>query len=62
MNDLWTEEGSCPDRRRLAPGEGGEVLARRPAGLGSLPEPGARTAIAWPEGSAFAFRDATQRA
>jgi len=49
-------------RLRLSLGAGGEVLAKRPAGFGALPEPGAPAAIAWPEGSAFAFRDAAQRA
>jgi putative spermidine/putrescine transport system ATP-binding protein len=43
-------------RLRLALGDGGEVLAKRPAGLGSLPAPGGPAAVAWPEGAAFAFR------
>jgi hypothetical protein len=43
-------------RLRLALGDGGEVLAKRPAGTGGLPEPGGPAAIAWPEGAAFAFR------
>jgi putative spermidine/putrescine transport system ATP-binding protein len=48
-------------RLRLAVGDGGEVLAKRPAGIGALPEPGGPAAIAWPEGAAFAFRDAGAR-
>jgi putative spermidine/putrescine transport system ATP-binding protein len=48
-------------RLRLAVGDGGEVLAKRPAGLGRLPEPGGPAAIAWPEGAAFAFRDTPHR-
>jgi putative spermidine/putrescine transport system ATP-binding protein len=43
-------------RLRLSLGDGGEVLAKRPAGVGALPEPGGPAAVAWPEGSAFAFR------
>lgn len=43
-------------RLRLALGDGGEILAKRPAGLGALPEPGGPAAVAWPEGAAFAFR------
>ena len=43
-------------RLRLAVGDGGEVLAKRPAGAGALPEPGGPAAIAWGEGAAFAFR------
>jgi putative spermidine/putrescine transport system ATP-binding protein len=48
-------------RLRLGLGDGGEVLAKRPAGIGTLPEPGGPTAIAWPEGAAFAFRDDAKR-
>jgi len=48
-------------RLRLALGDGGEILAKRPAGGGALPEPGGPAAIAWPEGAAFAFRDAALR-
>ena len=33
-----------------------EILAKRPAGVGTLPDPGGPVAIAWTEGSAFAFR------
>jgi putative spermidine/putrescine transport system ATP-binding protein len=43
-------------RLRLALGDGGEILAKRPAGIGALPEPGGPAAVAWPEGAAFAFR------
>ena len=43
-------------RLRLALGDGGEILAKRPAGIAALPEPGGPAAIAWPEGAAFAFR------
>jgi putative spermidine/putrescine transport system ATP-binding protein len=43
-------------RLRLSMGDGGEILAKRPAGIGSLPEPGGPAAIAWPDGAAFAFR------
>ncbi|WP_198373733.1 ABC transporter ATP-binding protein [Roseomonas rosulenta] len=46
-------------RLRLAMGDGGEMLAKRPAGMGALPAPGGPAAIAWPEGAAFAFRTAT---
>ncbi|HWT09349.1 MAG TPA: ABC transporter ATP-binding protein [Roseomonas sp.] len=46
-------------RLRLSVGDGGEMLAKRPAGIGTLPEPGGPAAIAWPEGAAFAFRDTT---
>ena len=45
-------------RLRLSMGDGGEILAKRPAGIGALPEPGGPAAIAWPEGAAFAFRPA----
>ena len=45
-------------RLRLSLGDGGEILAKRPAGIGSLPDPGGPAAIAWPEGAAFAFRHA----
>jgi putative spermidine/putrescine transport system ATP-binding protein len=48
-------------RLRLAFGDGGEVLAKRPAGAGALPEAGGPAAIAWPEGAAFAFREAARR-
>ncbi|WP_198377258.1 ABC transporter ATP-binding protein [Neoroseomonas rubea] len=48
-------------RLRLGLGDGGEVVAKRPAGLGALPAPGGPAAIAWPEGAAFAFRDAGVR-
>ncbi|WP_137127936.1 ABC transporter ATP-binding protein [Roseomonas sp. HF4] len=48
-------------RLRLAFGDGGEVLAKRPAGAGALPDPGGPAAIAWPEGAAFAFREAAPR-
>jgi putative spermidine/putrescine transport system ATP-binding protein len=44
-------------RLRLSMGDGGEMLAKRPAGVGTLPEPGGPAAIAWPEGAAFAFRE-----
>ncbi|MBR0672487.1 ABC transporter ATP-binding protein [Neoroseomonas soli] len=43
-------------RLRLSVGDGGEILAKRPAGVGTLPEPGGPAAIAWPGGAAFAFR------
>jgi putative spermidine/putrescine transport system ATP-binding protein len=43
-------------RLRLALGDGGEVLAKRPAGIAALPQPGGPAAVAWPEGAAFAFR------
>ena len=45
-------------RLRLSLGDAGEILAKRPAGVGALPEPGGPAAIAWPEGAAFAFRAA----
>jgi putative spermidine/putrescine transport system ATP-binding protein len=48
-------------RLRLAFGDGGDILAKRPAGAGPLPEPGGPAAIAWPDGAAFAFRDAPRR-
>ncbi len=48
-------------RLRMSVGDGGEILAKRPTGLGTLPEPGGPAAIAWPEGAAFAFRDLTPR-
>ena len=48
-------------RLRMTMGDGGEVLAKRPAGAGALPEPGGPAAIAWPEGAAFAFRDTAPR-
>ena len=48
-------------RLRLGVGDGGEILAKRPAGVGSLPEPGGPAAIAWPEGAAFAFRETAPR-
>jgi putative spermidine/putrescine transport system ATP-binding protein len=43
-------------RLRLVLGDGGEILAKRPAGGGALPEPGGPAAIAWPEGAAVAYR------
>ncbi|BDG70177.1 ABC transporter ATP-binding protein [Roseomonas fluvialis] len=43
-------------RLRLSLGDGGEILAKRPAGIGALPEPGGPAAVAWPEGAAFAFQ------
>ena len=43
-------------RLRLSIGDGGEILAKRPAGIGTLPEPGGPVAIAWPEGAACAFQ------
>ena len=46
-------------RLRLSIGDGGEILSKRPAGVGSLPAPGGPIAVAWPEGAAFAFRDTT---
>lgn len=33
-------------RLRLSMGDGGEILAKRPAGIGALPEPGGPAAIA----------------
>jgi putative spermidine/putrescine transport system ATP-binding protein len=48
-------------RLRLSLGEGGEILAKRPAGMGALPEPGGPAAIAWAEGAALAFRDTVPR-
>jgi putative spermidine/putrescine transport system ATP-binding protein len=48
-------------RLRLGLGDGGEVLAKRPTGIGTLPEPGGPASIAWPEGAAFAFRDAAKQ-
>ncbi len=43
-------------RLRLSVGDGGEILAKRPAGIGTLPDPGGPVAIAWPEGAARAFQ------
>ena len=43
-------------RLRLSIGDGGEILAKRPAGIGTLPDPGGPVAIAWPEGAARAFQ------
>jgi putative spermidine/putrescine transport system ATP-binding protein len=43
-------------RLRLALANGVEVVAKRPVGGGSLPEPGQDVAVAWPEGGANAFR------
>ncbi|MBW6397979.1 ABC transporter ATP-binding protein [Roseomonas sp. HJA6] len=48
-------------RLRLAFDEGGEVLSKRPAGIGRLPAPGGPISIAWPEGAAVAFRDASTK-
>ncbi len=45
-------------RLRLSLGEGGEVVAKRPAGSGPLPEPGEATGFAWPRAEARAFRPA----
>jgi putative spermidine/putrescine transport system ATP-binding protein len=44
-------------RLRLALGDGGEILVKRPAGAGRLPAPGGPAAVAWPEGAALAFRE-----
>jgi putative spermidine/putrescine transport system ATP-binding protein len=43
-------------RLRLAFGEGGELVVKRPAGGPALPQPGAAAAIAWDAGDARAFR------
>jgi putative spermidine/putrescine transport system ATP-binding protein len=42
-------------RLKLALGDGGEVLAKRPVGGGALPEPGSVAAVAWEAGHALAF-------
>jgi putative spermidine/putrescine transport system ATP-binding protein len=42
-------------RLRLSIGQGGEVVAKRPASVGSLPAPGAAAAIAWSPKDARAF-------
>ncbi len=42
-------------RLKLALGDGGEVLAKRPVGGGALPEPGSVASVAWEAGHALAF-------
>jgi putative spermidine/putrescine transport system ATP-binding protein len=42
-------------RLKLALGRGGEIIAKRPAGGGTLPAPGEVAAVAWEEGHALAF-------
>ncbi|MBO1075089.1 ABC transporter ATP-binding protein [Roseomonas marmotae] len=46
-------------RLKLALGDGGEVLAKRPVGGGALPEPGTVAAVAWEPGHALAFAAAS---
>ncbi|MFC7553596.1 ABC transporter ATP-binding protein [Pseudoroseomonas wenyumeiae] len=42
-------------RLKLALGDGGEILAKRPVGGTTLPEPGSVAAVAWEAGQALAF-------
>ena len=42
-------------RLKLALGDGGEILAKRPVGGTNLPEPGSVAAVAWEAGQALAF-------
>ena len=42
-------------RLKLALGDGGEVVAKRPAGGVALPEPGSVASVAWEAGHALAF-------
>jgi putative spermidine/putrescine transport system ATP-binding protein len=42
-------------RLKLALGDGGEILAKRPAGGGALPQPGSVASVAWEAGHALAF-------
>jgi putative spermidine/putrescine transport system ATP-binding protein len=42
-------------RLRLSIGQGGEVVAKRPAGMGALPEPGTMASIAWSPADARVF-------
>ncbi|MBE9604190.1 ABC transporter ATP-binding protein [Acetobacteraceae bacterium H6797] len=43
-------------RLRVTLGNGGEIVAKRPAGGGALPDPGGPAALAWSEGDARVFR------
>ncbi|MBC9179106.1 ABC transporter ATP-binding protein [Pseudoroseomonas ludipueritiae] len=45
-------------RLKLALGDGGEILAKRPVGGTNLPEPGSVAAVAWEAGQALAFATA----